>query len=160
RQAPAALRRPHCRVSRHAPRGHPCRPDRLYRSDLWRARLAHRRVQVPQEVRPRPRSRTGPHGGAHRATAGHGVAVPARGAARRHAGAPLLLGRTHYAGAFLMLGEVLGWLAIAQQCFPDTHGTLTRGLLTSAFAPVVGLERLWHLDEMEDLGFALLTGGR
>jgi hypothetical protein len=33
-------------------------------------------------------------------------------------------------------------------------------LLTSAFAPVVGLERLWHLEEMEDLGFALLTGGR
>jgi hypothetical protein len=25
---------------------------------------------------------------------------------------------------------------------------------------VIGLERLWHLEEMEDLGFALLTGGR
>jgi hypothetical protein len=71
-----------------------------------------------------------------------------------------LLGRTQYAGAFLMLGEALGWLATAQQCFTDEYGTLTRGLLTSAFAPVVGLERLWHLDEMEDLGFALLTGGR
>jgi hypothetical protein len=71
-----------------------------------------------------------------------------------------LLGRTQYAGAFLMLGEALGWLATARQCFTDTYATLTRGLLTSAFAPVVGLERLWHLDEMEDLGFALLTGGR
>jgi hypothetical protein len=58
-----------------------------------------------------------------------------------------------------MLGEALGWLAVAQQCFADAYGTLTRGLLTSAFAPVVGLERLWHLDEMEDVGFALLTGG-
>ena len=59
-----------------------------------------------------------------------------------------------------MLGEALGWLAVAQQCLTDAYGTLTRGLLTSAFAPVVGLERLWHLDEMEDIGFALLTGGR
>jgi hypothetical protein len=55
---------------------------------------------------------------------------------------------------------VLDWLAVAQDCFPDDCGVLTRGLLTSAFAPVVGLERLWHLDEMEDRGFALLTGGR
>jgi hypothetical protein len=36
---------------------------------------------------------------------------------------------------------------------------LTRGLLTSAFGLVVGLERLWHLEEMADVGFALLTGG-
>jgi hypothetical protein len=71
-----------------------------------------------------------------------------------------LLGRTQYAGAFLMLGPALDWLATAQQCFADEYGSLTRGLLTSAFAPVVGLERLWHLDEMEDAGFALLTGGR
>src|SRR5438067_1302930 len=71
-----------------------------------------------------------------------------------------LLGRTRYAGAFLMLGPAVGWLATAQQCFADEFGSLTRGLLTSAFAPVVGLERLWHLDEMEDAGFALLTGGR
>jgi hypothetical protein len=71
-----------------------------------------------------------------------------------------LLGRTRFAGAFLMLGKALDWLAIAQDCFSDNYGTLTRGLLTSAFAPLVGLERLWHLDEMEDLGFALLTGGR
>ncbi len=66
---------------------------------------------------------------------------------------------THFAGAFLMLGQPLQWLAAAQQCFTDDYGSLTRGLLTSAFAPIVGLERLWHLDEMEDLGFALLTGG-
>jgi hypothetical protein len=71
-----------------------------------------------------------------------------------------LLGRTRFAGAFLMLGPALEWLAAAQECFADDYGTLTRGLLTSAFAPIVGLERLWHLDAMEDLGFALLTGGR
>jgi hypothetical protein len=58
------------------------------------------------------------------------------------------------------MGEALGWLAAARDCFADPYGGLTRGLLTNIFAPVVGLERLWHLDEMEDRGFALLTGGR
>lgn len=37
---------------------------------------------------------------------------------------------------------------------------MPRGLLTSVFAPVIGLERIFHLDEMEDPGFALLTGAR
>jgi hypothetical protein len=58
------------------------------------------------------------------------------------------------------MGPALGWLATARDCFRAEFGGLTRGLLTSAFAPVVGLERLWHLDQMEDAGFALLTGGR
>ena len=54
----------------------------------------------------------------------------------------------------------LQWLAVANNCFADELGTLRRGLLSSVFALVVGLERMWHLDEMEDVGFALLTGGR
>jgi hypothetical protein len=54
----------------------------------------------------------------------------------------------------------LNWLSIAQECFRDECGSLCRGLLTSVFALVVGLERVFHLDQMEDLGFALLTGGR
>jgi hypothetical protein len=54
----------------------------------------------------------------------------------------------------------LTWLATAQDCCADEAGTLTRGLLTSIFALVVGLERVYHLDEMIDDGFALLTGGR
>ena len=56
--------------------------------------------------------------------------------------------------------SALGWLATARDCFTDDCGTLPRGLLTSAFALVVGLERMFHLDEMNDLGFAVLTGGR
>jgi hypothetical protein len=56
--------------------------------------------------------------------------------------------------------QALDWLATAQECFTDDYGSLERGLLTSVFGLVVGLERLWHLDEMEDTGFALLTGGR
>jgi hypothetical protein len=71
-----------------------------------------------------------------------------------------LLGHTQYGGAFLLLPQALTWLATARDCFTDPCGTLPRGLLTSIFAPLIGLERLWHLEEMEDLGFALLTGGR
>jgi hypothetical protein len=58
------------------------------------------------------------------------------------------------------MGHALGWLTLARDCFTDPFGLLTRGLLTSVFAPVVGLERIFHLDEMEDSGFAVLTGGR
>jgi hypothetical protein len=54
----------------------------------------------------------------------------------------------------------LDWLATAQQCFADDYGTLRQGLLTSLFSLVVGLERVFHLDDMEDLGFARLCGGR
>jgi hypothetical protein len=54
----------------------------------------------------------------------------------------------------------LDWLATARDCFADDCGTLQRGLLTSVFALIVGLERMFHLEEMNDVGFALLTGGR
>ena len=67
---------------------------------------------------------------------------------------------THYAGAFLLLPQALNWLESAQECFADELGTLQQGLLTSVFGLVVGLERVFHLDEMEDVGFALLSGGR
>ncbi len=73
--------------------------------------------------------------------------------------APFFFGRTQYAGAFLLMGEALDWLAVARDCIDDPFNTLTRGLLTSIFAPIVGLPRIWHLEEMEDLGFALLSGG-
>jgi hypothetical protein len=54
----------------------------------------------------------------------------------------------------------LDWLATARACFADECGGFQRGLLTSVFALVVGLERIFHLDEMNDVGFALLSGGR
>jgi hypothetical protein len=71
-----------------------------------------------------------------------------------------VLGHTQYAGAFLLLPQALDWLATARACFTDDYGTLRQGLLTSVFTLVVGVERLFHLDEMEDVGFALLCGGR
>jgi hypothetical protein len=54
----------------------------------------------------------------------------------------------------------LSWLGCAQECFRDDYGTLRQGLLTSVFSLIVGIERMFHLDEMEDVGFALLCGGR
>jgi hypothetical protein len=50
------------------------------------------------------------------------------------------------------------WLAKARECFSDDYGSLERGFLTSVFGLVVGLERVFHLDQMQDVGFALLTG--
>lgn len=58
-----------------------------------------------------------------------------------------------------MLPAALAWLRTAQECFDDEHGSLTSGLLTSVAMLVVGLERVFHLEEMEDRGFALLSGG-
>jgi hypothetical protein len=53
----------------------------------------------------------------------------------------------------------LNWLGIANDCFQDPYGSLRRGLLTSVFCPLVGVERIFHLDQMADPGFALLSGG-
>lgn len=59
-----------------------------------------------------------------------------------------------------MMGPALEWLNVARSCFADDFGCLTRGLLTSVFALVIGMERLYHLDQMEDAGFAVLSGSR
>jgi hypothetical protein len=54
----------------------------------------------------------------------------------------------------------LDWLQTTQACFSDDYGSLERGLLTSVFGLVTGLGRIFHLEDMQDVGFALLTGGR
>jgi hypothetical protein len=54
----------------------------------------------------------------------------------------------------------LDWLGTAEACFKDEYGSLRQGLLTSVFSLVIGLERVFHLQEMEDAGFARLWGGR
>lgn len=53
----------------------------------------------------------------------------------------------------------LRWWEIAQQCFRDDYGSLQRGFLTSVFMLIVDIERVFHLDEMDDPGFAILSGG-
>jgi hypothetical protein len=59
-----------------------------------------------------------------------------------------------------LMPQALDWLATAEQCFADEYGSLRQGLLTSVFSLVVGLGRIFHLEEMEDAGFARLCGGR
>jgi hypothetical protein len=54
----------------------------------------------------------------------------------------------------------LDWLHTATPCFADEYGSLRQGLLTSIFTLVIGMERVFHLDQMEDAGFARLCGGR
>jgi hypothetical protein len=56
--------------------------------------------------------------------------------------------------------QALSWLTTAQDCFADDYGSLTRGLLTSVFNLVTGIKRVFHLQDMDDAGFALLTGGQ
>lgn len=58
-----------------------------------------------------------------------------------------------------MLPAAMSWLRVAEECFDDEYGSLAPGLLTSVAMLVVGLERVFHLEEMEDRGFALLSGG-
>lgn len=53
---------------------------------------------------------------------------------------------------------MLSWLDTARECFHDDYGTLDRGFLTSVFALIIGLKRIFHLDQMRDTGFAVLTG--
>lgn len=56
--------------------------------------------------------------------------------------------------------SALDWLATARECFADEFGSLQQGLLTSIFSLVIGLERVFHLEDMQDAGFARLCGSR
>ena len=57
-----------------------------------------------------------------------------------------------------MLPAALAWLRTAQECFDDEEGSLTSGLLTSVAMLVVGLERVFHLEEMEDMRLRPIVG--
>ena len=65
---------------------------------------------------------------------------------------------TAYCRAFPLVPEVLRWWDIASECLSDDYGSLRRGFLTSIFMLVVGMQRVFHLEQMDDPGFALLTG--
>ena len=76
--------------------------------------------------------------------------------------APVQLGRTQVGGAFVLaiLLVETGWLKLAK-LLPIASGyavTATQWLLTAIFSVVFGVQRAFHLDEMCDLGFALVTG--
>lgn len=75
---------------------------------------------------------------------------------------PVQLGRTQVGGAFalaILLVET-GWLKLAQT-LPIASGyavTATQWLLTAIFSVIFGIQRAFHLDEVCDIGFALVTG--
>ena len=72
------------------------------------------------------------------------------------------LGQTRVGGAFLlaMLLVETGWLKLAH-LLPIAAGyivTATQWLLTAIFSVIFGIRRAFHLDDVCDIGFALLTG--
>ena len=72
------------------------------------------------------------------------------------------LGRTQVGGAFVLaiLLVETGWLKLAKwlPMAPGYAVTATQWLLTAIFSIVFGIQRAFHLDEVCDLGFALVTG--
>ncbi|MBU1749223.1 MAG: hypothetical protein KKA73_16175 [Chloroflexi bacterium] len=74
------------------------------------------------------------------------------------------LGRTQVGGAFTLRVAILlletGWLRFAQllPLAPGYAVSATQWLLTALFAVIFGVRRAWHLDDVCDIGFALLTG--
>jgi hypothetical protein len=72
------------------------------------------------------------------------------------------LGRTRVGGAFILAVLLVetGWLKLAHLLpkVPKYAVTSTQWLLTAIFAVIFGIRRAFHLDDVRDIGFALLTG--
>jgi len=75
---------------------------------------------------------------------------------------PTQLGRTRVGGAFILAVLLVetGWLKLAHllPMAADYAVTATQWLLTAIFSVVYGIKRAFHLDDVRDIGFALLTG--
>jgi hypothetical protein len=72
------------------------------------------------------------------------------------------LGRTRVGGAFVLVILLVetGWLKFTH-LLPMARGyavTATQWLLTAVFSVIYGIRRAFHLDDVRDIGFALLTG--
>jgi hypothetical protein len=72
------------------------------------------------------------------------------------------LGQTRVGGAFVLAVLLVetGWLKLAS-LLPQAAKyavTSTQWLLTAIFAVIFGIRRAFHLDDVRDIGFALLTG--
>lgn len=72
------------------------------------------------------------------------------------------LGQTRVGGAFILAVLLVetGWLQLTH-LLPMTAGytvTATQWLLTAIFSVIYGIRRAFHLDDVRDIGFALLTG--
>ena len=72
------------------------------------------------------------------------------------------LGQTHVGGAFILAVLLVetGWLKLTH-LLPMAANyaiTATQWLLTAIFAVIFGVRRAFHLDDVRDIGFALVTG--
>ena len=72
------------------------------------------------------------------------------------------LGQTCVGGAFILAALLVetGWLKLAHwlPMAAKYAVTSTQWLLTAIFAVIYGVRRAFHLDDVRDIGFALLTG--
>jgi hypothetical protein len=72
------------------------------------------------------------------------------------------LGQTRVGGAFILAVLLVetGWLKLAHWLPMAAHYavTATQWLLTAIFAVIFGVRRAFHLDDVCDIGFALVTG--
>jgi hypothetical protein len=72
------------------------------------------------------------------------------------------LGYTRWGGAFVILGLLIrdAWLKYARllSIVPNYAVTAEQLLLTAIFSTICGINRAFHLDDVRDTGFALLTG--
>lgn len=78
---------------------------------------------------------------------------------------PQIVGRTRFGGLWLLLPLLLvsSWWAKAQTLLHFGHShrlTISQWLLTVLAACICGLKRLYHLNDVYDVGFALFTGRR
>ena len=72
------------------------------------------------------------------------------------------LGQTRVGGAFILAVLLVetGWLKLAHLLPMATNYavTATQWLLTAIFSVIYGVRRAFHLDDVRDIGFALVTG--
>jgi hypothetical protein len=72
------------------------------------------------------------------------------------------LGRTKAGGAFILAVLLVetGWLKLAElpPMAPGYAVTAVQWLLTALFAVIYDVRRAFHLDDVRDIGFALITG--
>jgi len=75
---------------------------------------------------------------------------------------PMTLGHTRWGGAFVLLALLVQKACLqAASCLTMAAGyavTAEQWLLTAIFAVICGIRRAFHLDEVRDIGFALLPG--
>jgi hypothetical protein len=93
----------------------------------------------------------------------HRASIPRRPQATPSAGPETVrLGQTRVGGAFILAILLIetGWLKCAHllPMVPHYAVTATQWLLTAIFSVIYDVRRAFHLDDVRDIGFALMTG--